>query len=161
MQTISSKILLTNALSQHWGLCEEIQYMFGLKSSVAQALWWVIILTYSYIPLERFFNRFYHWFTKIDGLDGRQLWPNTQHHWPACEDCSLQASQGHYWYFRHNKGHYWNIGEASRLPRHNCYQLWVAIHLKVLVIAMLFFRHQEKILHRLLIINERPDWEVV
>ena len=66
----SPKILLANALLWCQGLYEGMQYMFGLESSLTQALLWLTILAGSYLPLERFIDRFCHKFANFNGLKG-------------------------------------------------------------------------------------------
>ena len=122
--------------------------MFGLESSPAQTLWWLTILANSYPPLERFINAFCHWSTNFDGLEGRQLWLNLCHRSSAHKDGSLWISQGHHWRPKPCWDHHWRGSKALRPLRLNCHRPGVTIHLKVLVIAILFPRHQTKTLHR-------------
>ena len=52
---------------------------------------------------------------------------------------------------------YQRSNEASRSPGLNCHRPGVDFHLKVLVIAMLFPRHQAKTLHRFPPLDRRAD----
>ena len=133
--------------------------MPSLKSSPTQAIWWLTILAGSYLSLEGLINGFRHGFANFDGLEGRQLWLNPRHRRPAHEDGSLRASQGHHRCPGPSRGHYQRSSEASRPPRLNRHQPGVFFHLEVLVIAMLFPRHQAETLYRLLLTNGRPNWE--
>ena len=159
-RTRCTEILLANAPPWHRRLREGMRYMPSLESSPTQAIRWLTILAGSYPSLEGLIDGFRHGFANFDGLEGRQLWLNPRHCRPAHEDGSLRASQGHHRCPGPSKGHYQRSSEASRPPRLNCHWLGVFFHLEVLIIAMLFLRHQAEIFHRLSAANERPNWEV-
>ena len=56
--------------------------------------------------------------------------------------------------------HYQYGSEVSQSSRLNCYQLEVTIHLKVLVIAILFCQYQAETLHYFLSTNKQSDQKV-
>ena len=153
------EILLVNTPLWRHPLREGIQFMSSLESSPTQAIQWLTILAGSYPLLEGLIDGFRHGFANFDGLEGRQLWLNPRHRRPAHEDGSLRASQGYHRCPGPSRGHYRHSSKASRPPRLNCYRPGVFFHLKVLVIAMLFPRHQAETLHRLPPANGRPNWE--
>ena len=153
------EILLANALPWRQWLYEGMQCMPSLENSPTQAIRWLTILAGSYLLLDGLINRFCHGFANFDELEKRQLWLNPCHYRPAHKDGLLQASQGHYRCSGPSKDHYWRSSKASRPPRLNCHRPGVFFYLEVLVIAMLFPRHQVKTLHCLLLTNKRPDWE--
>ena len=155
----SPKILLANAPPWRWGLCKGMRHMSGLESSPTQVLWWLTILANSYPPLERFIDGFCHGSTNFDGLEGRQLRLNPCHRQLAHKDGSLQTSQGHYWRPGPCWDHHWHRSEASRPSGLNCHRPGVALHLEVLVIAMLFSRHQAEAINRLPSSDGWPNWE--
>ena len=159
MWACSPKILLVNTLPWCQELCERMQCMLGLKSSRTQALWWLTILANFYPPLERFINGFCHWSTNFDGLKRGQLWLNLCHRQLAHKDGLLRASQSNYWQPKPCWGHYWRTSKASWPSGLNDHRLRVAFYLKVLVIAMLFCKHQAEAIHCLLLTDRRPDWE--
>ena len=72
-RTFFQEILLANTPPWCRELRKGMQYMPGLESSSAHALWWLTIFAGAYPPLERFIDRFCHWSTNFDGLDGRHL----------------------------------------------------------------------------------------
>ena len=72
-----------------------MQYMFNLKNSATQVLWWLIIFTGFYLLLEKSINRFCHGIANLNGLEERQLWLNTCNYWPTHKNSSLQTSQGY------------------------------------------------------------------
>ena len=155
----SPTILLTNAPPWLWGLREEMRCMPGLESSPTQALWWLTILADSYPPLEGFIDGFCHWSTNFDRLEGRQLRLNPRHRRSAHKDGSLRTSQGHHRRPGPCWGHHRRCSEASRPPGLNRHRLGVALHLKVLVIAMLFPRHQAETIYCLPPADKRLDWK--
>ena len=136
-----------------------MQRMFGLKSSLAQALWWLTIIANSYPLLEEFIDGFCYWSTNFDGLEKRQLRLNPCHRRLAHKDGLLQTSQGHHRRPGPCWGHHRRGSEASRPPGLNRHRPGVALHLEVLVIAMLFPRHQAEAINPLPSSNEWPDWE--
>ena len=158
-RTRCMEILLANAPPWRRRLCEGMQCMPSLESSPTQAIRWLTILASSYPLLERLIDGFRHGFANFDGLEGRQLWLNPCHCRPAHKDGSLRASQGHHQCLGPSRGHYRHSSEASRPPRLNRHRPGVSFHLEVLVIAMLFPRHQAETLHRLPPANGRPNWE--
>ena len=127
--------------------------MFGLKSNPSQALWWFTIVASSYLPLKRFINRFCHKFANFNKLKGGQLWLNTCHRWLVHKNGLLQTSHSYHQYSRPCKGHYRHDNKRARAFRLDYYQPGVPFYLKVLVIAMLFSRHQAKAIYRLLPTN--------
>ena len=155
----SPKILLANVLPWRQGLYKGMQCMLSLKSSPTQALWWLTILANFYPPLEGFIDGFCHGFASFDGLEGGQLWLDTCHRQPAHEDGSLRASQGHHRCSGPCWGHHRRGSEASRPPGLNRHRPGVALHLEVLVIAMLFPRHQAEAINRLPSSDGWPNWE--
>ena len=157
MQTCCTEILLANALLWCQRLCEGVQYMPSLKSSPTQAIQWLTILAGSYLLLKKLIDGFCHGFANFDGLERKQLWLNPRHRWPAHKDGSLQASQGHHQCPGPSRDHYQRSSEASRPPRLNRHRPGVSFHLKVLVIAMLFPRHQAETLYRFLPTDGRSD----
>ena len=128
---------------------KKMRCMPDLKSRPAQALWWFTILASSYSLLERFVNRFYHWSTNFDGLKRRQLRLNLCLRQSAHKNGSLRANQGYHQCPRPCWGFYQHSSEVWRPPGLNYHQMGFAIHLKVLVITMLFPWHQAKTFHRL------------
>ena len=156
-KTCCTEIPLANAAPWCRQLRKGMQYMPSLESCPTQAIRWLTILADSYPLLKKLIDRFCHKFIDFDGLEGRQLWLNPCHRWPTHKDGSLRASQDHHWCPGPSRGHYRRSSEASRPPRLNCHQPGVLFHLKVLVIALLFLRHQTETLHHLLLTNERPN----
>ena len=134
-----------------------MQCMLSLKSNLTQAIRLLRILAGSYLLLKRLIDGFCHRFANFDGLEGRQLWFNPCHYWPAYKDDSLRASQGYYQYSKPCKRHYQCSGEALWSPKLDQHQSRVSFHLKILVIAMLFPQHQAETFYRLLPINKRSD----
>ena len=131
--------------------------MPSLESSPTQAIRWLTILAGSYPLLEGLIDGFCHGFANFNGLEERQLWLNPCHYWLAYKDNSLQASQDYHQCSGPCKGYHRRSGEASRLPRLDHHRPGVSFHLKVLVIAMLFPRHQAETLYRLPPTNGRSD----
>ena len=150
---------MTNGLLCHQGLYEELQCMLTLKSSSIQTLWWLTIFANSYLPLKGFIDRFCHKFANIDGLEGKQLWLNPRHSQPAHKDDLLQTSQNYHQRSRPDKCHYCYGNETPRAPRLNHHQPQVTSHLKVLVIAMLFLRHQTEAIYWLSPPDKWLNWE--
>ena len=157
--TCCTKIRLANTWLWRWRLWKGMQCMPSLESSLAQAIRWLTILAGFYLSLKGLINGFCHGFANFDWLKKRQLWLNPCHCQPAHKDGLLQVSQGHYQYLGPCKSHHQRSGETSRPPRLNHHQPGVSFHLEVLVIAMLFPRHQAKTLYRLPPVNGRPDKE--
>ena len=133
--------------------------MLGLKSSPTQALWWFSILAGPYLTLERFIDGFCYGIASFDRLEGGQLWLDACHCQPAHNDGSLRTSQGKHWRPRPSKGHHRRNSEIPRALRLDRHQQGVALHLEILVIAMLFSRHQAEAINRLLSSNGWPDRE--
>ena len=131
--------------------------MLGLKSSLPQALWGLTIFAGAHPPLERIINGFCHWSTNFDRLEGRQLQLNPRHCRLAHKDGSLQASQGHHRRPGPGRGHHRRGSETARAPRLDRHQPGVTFHLEVLVIAMLFLRHQAEAINRLPSSDGWPD----
>ena len=157
MQTCCTEILLANALPWYRQQCEKMQYMSSLKNSLIQAIRWLTILAGSYPPLERFIDGFCHGFANLNGLEERQLWLNPSYYWLAHKDGPLQTNQGYYWCPGPCWGHHWRGCETSWPPRLNCHRPGVAIHLEILVIAMLFPWHKAETLYRLPPTNGQLD----
>ena len=131
--------------------------MSSLKSSLTQAIRWLTILACSYLPLEKFINRFCHGFANLNRLEGRQLWLNLCHRWLAHKDSPLQTSQGYHQCPKPCWGHYQCGSEALRPSKLNCHWLRVTIYLEILVIAILFPQHKAETLHCLLSTDGQLD----
>ena len=134
-----------------------MQYMLSLESNPTQAIWWLTILIGFYSLLERLINRFCYSFANFDGQKKRQLWLNPCHYQLANKNDLLQASEGYYQCFGPSKGYYWHSSDISRPPRLNYQRPGVFFHLEILVIAMLFPRHQAETFYHLTPANGRPD----
>ena len=134
-----------------------MQYMLSLESSPTQAIRCLIILNGSYPSLERFINRFYHGFANLNGLKKSKLWLNPRHCLSAHEDGLLQSGQDNHQCPEPGWGHHQRGSEVSQPLRLNCHQLGIAIHLEILIIAMLFPWHQTETLYHLLSIDGRFD----
>ena len=119
----------------------------GLESSPPQVLWGLTVLAGAYPPLKRFINGFCHWPINFDRLEGRQLWLNSCYCELAHKDDLLQISQDHYQRPGLCWGHHQRGSEALPPSGLNCHRPKVALHLKVLVITMLFFWHQAEVIH--------------
>ena len=159
MRTRCLETLLANALPWRQRLYKEMRCMPGLKSSLAQALWWITIFANSYLSLEGFIDKFYHLFTNFDRLEVRQLWLNPCHCQLAHKNGSLQASQGHHQRPGPCWSHHQRGSEISRPLRLNCHWPGVVFHLKVLVITMLFPRHQVEAIYCFPPADRWPDRE--
>ena len=156
-RTRCTEILLANAPPWRRRLREGMRCMPSLKSSPTQAIRWLTILAGSYPLLEGLIDGFCHRFANFNGLEKRQLWLNLCHRRPAHKDDLLQASQGHHQCPRPCRGYHQRSGEASRPLRLDQHQPGVSFHLEVLVITMLFPRHQIETLYRLLSTDRRLD----
>ena len=133
--------------------------MPDLENTPSQALWEFTILVGAYPLLERFIDRFFYWFINFTGLKRRKLWLNLCHCQFAYKDGSLRVNQGHHWCLGPCKKYYQCGSEIPWSFRLDCHQLGVAVHLKNLVIAMLFPRHQVEVIYYLPPMDGWPDWE--
>ena len=138
-----------------WG---NAMYAWSQKQSAI-----ISIVTYNPCQFLSIAKTIYQWILsfayQFDGLKGRELWFNPCHRSSAPKNSSLQASQGHHQRPRLCWSHNWRSNEASRTSKLNCHWLGIAFYLKVLVIAMLFPRHQAEAIHCLSLIDGQPDWE--
>lgn len=134
--------------------------MFSLKIGKVYALCQLTVASNSEISIARLVTGFYYRLTNFNQLKRQELWFYTSHRWLAYKDSTVRASQDYHWYSWPCGSHYLFGDRLLWLAGLNCKWLWPYFHSKVLVMALLLLRHQEKTLNGLSPLDGWPNKEV-
>ena len=153
----SQKVFLAYAPSQCQVFYLRMQRVFSLQSYLLQALWGPAVLacTNSLVkrPLDKLCNRL----TIVSCLEEQQLWLNSCHCRPFDQDNAIQGNESHHQCSGTSKSNNWHGNIISWLSRLHHQWLRSNFYVQVLVYTLLFFRHQEMTLHRILLSNKQAD----
>ena len=131
--------------------------MFKFKGGQPQALWWPLVLAGTNSLMEGPPDKFRYQITDFNQLEGWQLWLHPSHCWPAHENGTLWASQGHHQCFRTGGSNYWRSGVTSRPSGLHHQWLRSDFYVQVLVLALLLLWYQKTTLHRVTPSNKQAD----
>lgn len=134
-------------------------HFFSLKDRHVEALLWALIFTGLNSLFKILVNTFCNMSSTFNKWEGMQLWCHCYNDRPTHKDSQLWAGKNNDRCSWPSKNHHWYDSKALRSFRVHCHWPKLIIYLKVLVIAMLLFRHLDKVLDTILSIDKRPNQE--
>ncbi len=127
------------------GLYQGLQHLLSFKGGLPQAIRRSSIIARSYLLVEGPVNGLCYRHPNLSQLEGWQLWLDISYHQLAHKNDILQASQGYNWCTSSSRSNHWYDCAVLRSFEVNCDELRLAIHIKVLFLAVLLSRNQKKL----------------